>query len=117
MKILIALLLLTLSSFCEELNYIKKRTCEFSPDNYDFVTLCASVVDHDSKIIIEIKDKIFELKSNDIKETYTVFECYDEADAHICNGMNSMHDDTVLYFYNDSLVILSPEYETLVLYK
>ena len=116
-NIILVLLVFVLASHSNELVFSKMRMCEFDIENESFTTSCSPIESYNSKLNIEMADRIFSLESDDIDETYMTFECYNEDSVHICNGVDSEKDEAVLYFYEDSVVILTPEYESLVLYK
>ena len=118
MKNIILILLFFAAAVCSnELVFSKMRICEFDFENESFTTSCSPIESYNSKLSVEMADRIFSLESDYIDETYMTFDCYDEDSVHICNGVDSEKDEAVLYFYEDSVVILTPEYESLVLYK
>lgn len=116
---ILLLIAICTNSFSNELHFTKMKECEFNPDALDFTTACANIENKNSKIIINAKSKIIELNVGSSYETFIISECYFEefdVDTQTCNGSNSAGDDMVIYINQKLVVILEPEFKSIVLF-
>lgn len=116
MRTILILLAAFSFTFCNGLNFTKMKECEFDPDKAEFNTICSEEQAVNTKFVMEIDDKLARLYMFSEEETYALFECYDEDGYHICNGANSSKDEIVIFIKFDSVVIIEPEFKSLVLF-